>query len=137
MAKCWTYPKAQAVILASWNWSADRKDMEVYGSSGYVKALNQTAFSYRLTREKPEVQENLSPLPATQSEPFGYFANVIKGKIKIAPTDLSSLENNLIVVKILDAARKSAETKSTVMLDMHPSQAIKPSLGTGKEITSY
>src|SRR5579864_1334933 len=31
-----TYPKAQAIIQASWNWPFDRKDMEVYGQTGYV-----------------------------------------------------------------------------------------------------
>src|ERR1700732_331506 len=31
-----TYPKAQAIIQASWNWPIDRKDMEVYGQTGYA-----------------------------------------------------------------------------------------------------
>ena len=31
-----TYPKAQGIIQASWNWPYNRKDMEVYGKSGYV-----------------------------------------------------------------------------------------------------
>ena len=31
-----TYPKAQAIIQASWNWPFDRKDMELYGRTGYV-----------------------------------------------------------------------------------------------------
>ena len=31
-----TYPKAQAIVQASWNWPFDRKDMEVYGQTGYV-----------------------------------------------------------------------------------------------------
>ena len=30
------YPQAQAIVQASWNWPFDRKDMEVYGQSGYV-----------------------------------------------------------------------------------------------------
>lgn len=29
-----TYPKAQAILQASWNWPFDRKDMEVYGETG-------------------------------------------------------------------------------------------------------
>src|SRR5579863_8456086 len=29
-----TYPKAQAILQASWNWPFDRKDMEVYGRTG-------------------------------------------------------------------------------------------------------
>ena len=31
-----TYPRAQAIIQASWNWPVDRKDMEVYGQTGYA-----------------------------------------------------------------------------------------------------
>ena len=31
-----TYPHAQAIVQASWNWPFDRKDMEVYGQTGYV-----------------------------------------------------------------------------------------------------
>ena len=31
-----TYPHAQAVIQASWNWPFSRKDMEVYGATGYA-----------------------------------------------------------------------------------------------------
>src|SRR3954464_3214308 len=30
------YPKAQAILQASWNWPFDRKDMEVYGKTGQV-----------------------------------------------------------------------------------------------------
>jgi predicted dehydrogenase len=29
-----TYPRAQAILQASWNWPFDRKDMEVYGKTG-------------------------------------------------------------------------------------------------------
>ena len=31
-----TYPKAQAIVQASWNWPFGRKDMEVYGQTGYA-----------------------------------------------------------------------------------------------------
>src|SRR5271156_2724206 len=30
------YPKAQAVLMGSWNWPFGRKDMEVYGATGYA-----------------------------------------------------------------------------------------------------
>ncbi len=33
-----TYPRAQAILQASWNWPVGRKDMEVYGERGYVLA---------------------------------------------------------------------------------------------------
>src|SRR5215470_8240270 len=31
-----TYPKAQGIIQASWNWPFGRKDMEIYGQHGYT-----------------------------------------------------------------------------------------------------
>ena len=36
-----TYPKAQAIIQASWNWPFDRKDMEVYGATGSVMTVKE------------------------------------------------------------------------------------------------
>jgi hypothetical protein len=40
---------------------------------------------------------------------------VIKGKIKMTDSDPYSLENNVLVVKILEAARESAEKGKTVL----------------------
>ena len=34
-----TYPKAQGIIQASWNWPYNRKDMEIYGQNGYVLVI--------------------------------------------------------------------------------------------------
>lgn len=49
-------------------------------------------------------------------DPFCYFADVIMGKIKVAKYSVYSLENNLRVVEILDAARQSAKTGKSVSL---------------------
>ena len=110
------YPSAQAICQASWNWPVDRKDLEIYGKKGYVKALNANDLEYRLTREVPKETLRVTKFPTAYDEPFLYFANVITGNIKVEPTDLSSLENNLIVIKILDAARQSASEKKTIYL---------------------
>ena len=56
----------------------------------------------------------VTKFPLDTKEPFSYFANVIRGDIKVEETDLSSIENNLIVVKILDAAKQSAAEGRTV-----------------------
>jgi predicted dehydrogenase len=47
-------------------------------------------------------------------DPFSYFADAIKGNIKVDPYSLYSLENNIRVVEILDAARKSAQKGKTI-----------------------
>jgi predicted dehydrogenase len=111
-----TYPHLQAVIQGSWNWPVDRKDMEIYGQSGYVKVLNANDIEYRLARELPAEEMRVIDFPSAAHEPFNYFANVIRGNFKVKKTDLSSLENNLIVVKILDAARESAKTGKTIKI---------------------
>jgi predicted dehydrogenase len=109
-----TYPDAQAVIQGSWNWPVDRKDLSVYGKEGYVTAHNQHDLEYRLTRSGPRQEIKVTEFPSEAKEPFNYFANVIRGNLKVEITDLSSLENNLIVVRILDAAKQSAAEGRTV-----------------------
>ena len=47
-----TYPKAQAIVQASWNWPFDRKDMEVYGSTGYVITVKRDDVRVRRRRRK-------------------------------------------------------------------------------------
>ena len=111
-----TYPQTQAIVQGSWNWPVDRKDMDIYGKAGYVKALNANDIEYRLNRNLPVQEIKVIDFPSDANEPFNYFANVIKGNFKVLPTDLSSLENNLIVVKILDAAKKSAAEGKTIRL---------------------
>jgi predicted dehydrogenase len=111
-----TYPHAQAIIQASWNWPVDRKDIEIYGKAGYVKALNANDLEYRLKRELPVENKKVTEFPTEAKEPFNYFARVISNQIEVKPTDLSSPENNFIVVRILDAAKKSAQKGKTVKL---------------------
>lgn len=108
-----TYPRAQAIIQASWNWPYGRKDIEIYGTSGAVRAPDKDTLLVRIG-ESPERTEKLPALQGPQHDPLGYFASVVRGEIK--PTGLSSLELNLIVTEILDAARESARTGQTIQL---------------------
>jgi len=110
------YPHAQAIIQASWNWPIGRKDMEVYGKNGYIKALNANDLEYRLDEKLQEKNEKVTEFPDFPKDPFSYFAGVISGRWTVQPTDLSSLENNLIVVSILDAAKQSAKKGKAIRL---------------------
>ena len=47
-------------------------------------------------------------------DPFAYFAAVVNKQISPSPSDPSSLENNVLVVEILDAAVRSAKEKRSV-----------------------
>ena len=111
-----TYPHAQGIIQASWNWPVSRKDMEVYGQTGYAHALNATDLRVRRSSAKADVTQQAEARSAPYDDPFTYLAAVVRGEITVAPTDLSALENNLTVVEILDAAKRSAQTGERVML---------------------
>ena len=107
------YPGSQAIIQASWNWPIDRKDMEIYGRTGQALTVGQKGLRVHLAG-MPEEDRRAPDLKAPEDDFLRYFAAVVRGEIK--PSGLSSLGNNLIVVEILDAARRSAAAGRTVTL---------------------
>jgi len=111
-----TYPDAQGIIQASWNWPISRKDMSVYGMSGYVHADNTRMMRIRPSEDEPESRIEAETFPDHHDDPFSYFAAVVRGTIQ-PESDLSSLETNMIVMQILDAARESAATGRTVSIE--------------------
>lgn len=109
-----TYRKMQGIIQASWNWPFSRKDMELYGTLGAIYQDDPTHMRVRKEGRQPTAFE-ADPRPAPYGDPFAYFAAVVRGQVD--PTgSLWSLENNLIVVEILDAARRSAKSGKTIRL---------------------
>jgi len=110
-----SYPNAQCIIQASWNWPFSRKDMEIYGDIGSIITVNNQDMRIRGKGMEAEKTEKVTSADvAVYEDPFAYFADVIHGKIKMPAYGLYSLENNLQVVKILDAARKSAKSGKMV-----------------------
>jgi predicted dehydrogenase len=112
-----TYPQAQAIIQASWNWPFDRKDLEVYGQTGSAMTVGRDELRVRRGRSREE-QVTAKPLPAPEQDALSYLRAVIMGKAK--PAGLSSLPTNLIVTEILDAARRSAVSGKTISLRAAP-----------------
>ena len=108
------YPKAQGIIEASWNWPVGRKDFEVYGATGYAIATGGDNLRVRLPGAKAEEIRNLPPLKPQEADSISYLIGVARGQFK--PSGLSSLENNVVVIEILDAARESARTGRTITL---------------------
>jgi predicted dehydrogenase len=113
------YDNAIAVIQASWNWPIGRKDMEVYGLNGVVYSDNRHDLRIRISEgydgfseEAMKLEERNAPF----DDPFSFFAGVIRKEIGIPPYDLSSIENNMIVMEILEAAIQSAKTNKTIVL---------------------
>ncbi|MGA9391524.1 MAG: Gfo/Idh/MocA family oxidoreductase [Candidatus Sulfotelmatobacter sp.] len=108
-----TYPKAQAIVQASWNWPFDRKDMEVYGQTGYVITVKRDDIRVRRAGGQEE-QIRAKPLSAPYDNSLSLLKAVVVDGIK--PDGLSSLETNLTVTEILDAARRSAASGKTIRL---------------------
>jgi predicted dehydrogenase len=106
-----TYPGAQAVIQASWNWPYSRKDLDVYGQTGYIQTIAGKAARVRIGKGEEETR-TAGPVAPPYDEPLSYLGAVVRGEIK--PSGLSGLDNNMIVTEILDAARRSAQTGRTV-----------------------
>ena len=109
-----TYPNAQAIVQASWNWPFDRKDMEVYGKTGYVITVKRDDIRVRRREADPEEQIAAKPVPAPYDNELSYLRAVIVDGAK--PDALSSLETNVTVTEILDAARRSAAAGTTIRL---------------------
>src|SRR5688572_19005804 len=109
-----TYKKAQVIIQASWNWPYGRKEMEVYGKTGFVFCRDGKNMQVRVTEKKESQIVTAENLPAYRNDPFIYFANVIRGKIIMNNYDLSAPANNEIVIKILEASKHAAKTGETV-----------------------
>src|SRR5580658_5885241 len=104
-----TYPKAQGIIQASWNWPIDRKDMEIYGTTGYLLAPRRDLL--RMRKADGQEEEVALPAPPPTDPPqdqLTYLVSVVRGERQ--PSGPSCLEINLTVTEILDAARESART---------------------------
>ncbi len=113
-----TYPGAQAILQASWNWPFGRKDMEIYGDSGYIIAKNNHDLVLRNNTIKSDSPRQVTEKDiSVYSDPFSYLADVIRGKIKMPDYGLYSLPNNVMVVRILEAAKESAKSGKTVNIN--------------------
>jgi hypothetical protein len=109
-----TYKKSQVIIQASWNWPFNRKDMEVYGVSGFVICKDRSNMLVK-DSSKDEARILMAPeLRQGLNDPFAYFANLLKGKIQMLEFDLSAPANNAIVMGILEAAKRSAQSGTTI-----------------------
>ncbi len=114
------YKDAVVIIQASWNWPFDRKDMEVYGATGYADTVYvdyaiRDRMMVRLKGEPRAHAETAPPLPATEDDPLHFLVHVLRSG-KTPHGDLNALDTNVTVMKILTAARESARTGRTIKL---------------------
>ena len=93
--------------------------MDLYGVKGVIYAQNKNDLKIRISEGYDGYSEKeikIDNLKAPFDDPFAYFAAVIRGEVIPKPYDLSTLENNMIVMEILDAAIRSADSMKTVKL---------------------
>jgi len=107
------YPGATGQIEASWNWPFSIKDLEVFGEHGYYHAPNGTDITSRM-RENKKGAKTAPALAAPINDPLVYLSAALKGEI--TADDQSSLKYNMIVVEILDAAKRSIKEGKRIVL---------------------
>jgi predicted dehydrogenase len=108
------YPTSTGLIEASWNWPFSIKDLEVFGDKGYMHAFdkNNTLTRINDTQSNANITTALEP---PLDNPVTYLQLVIKNRL-LGINDRSSLKYNMIVMQILDAAKRSvAEGKRIVL----------------------
>lgn len=109
------YPDAEVIIQASWNWPHNVKDMEVYGTTGYVFCENGTQMKVMENEKEGSIVMEAKPLPSGLDDPFTLLKKIVHEHYELGAFDLTSLENNTIVMRILEAARQSAEQNRTLL----------------------
>jgi predicted dehydrogenase len=112
-----TYPRLEAILEPSWNWPYGRKDMDIYGSKGALRLPDGKSIFLR-RGDGPEAPLPAPPLAAPYADALSYLAAVVRGEIR--PSGLSSVEVNLVVTEILDAAKESARTGRRIDLPPGP-----------------
>ncbi len=101
------YPSAVGVIQASWAWTHDVKETDVYAEGGSVHAGRWRQVVERTPDGGPVVRE-LPAIPDPMDNEWSYLRALVQGRCDVDA--LSSLALNLTAVEILDAARRSSES---------------------------
>ena len=63
--------------------------------------------------ESFKLEEREDPL----DDPFAYLAALVRGELSYDKNSLSSLENNMTVMQILDAAVRSSKEGTTILIE--------------------
>lgn len=107
------YDNCTLQIMPSWYWPYSRKDMYIYGSKGYIYQKNGKEMQIMKDAKLGDFFE-APALKTPYEDSFYYLKAAVRGEITVTPQDLASVENNVMVVRILEAAKKSAKTGKAV-----------------------
>ncbi|HRE83456.1 MAG TPA: Gfo/Idh/MocA family oxidoreductase [Opitutaceae bacterium] len=106
------YADVQVTCVGSWSWPYSRKDAALYGERGALVTVNDRHYSIR-NEKQTTAESRVASTPRRDSQRW-YAETIRAGRDPV--TDPSSLANNLIVTKILEAARRSALEGKTIRL---------------------
>ncbi len=109
-----TYPRAQAIVQASWNWPFSRKDMEIYGKTGSVVTVGRDTLKVQKAGETEAKMEKAKAVAPPYDDSLTYLRAVLLEGARV--DGMSSLETNVVVTEILEAARESAKSGKTSVL---------------------
>jgi predicted dehydrogenase len=107
------YPNTPGMIEASWNWPFGIKDMEIFGAKGYIHTFDKDSVEVRVNNNVRSFKAPAWYAPA--DAPVSYFTAALKNPIK-SHNDRSSLRYNMIVMQILDAAKRSIKEGRRIVL---------------------
>jgi predicted dehydrogenase len=111
------YANAVAIVQASWNWPFSVKQLDVYGRTGYAKAIDSDRIEVRKASDPEGRTSNAPGIPSPNDDPLHYFAAILRGDIE-EENSVSSLKTNITVTEILDAAYRSAQTGKAIPLPL-------------------
>ncbi len=102
------------IIQASWAWPYSVKDLQVFGTKAQLYAQNDK----RLLKY---IQHNDQPIVIPTDLPYfehhiQYLAHILKEQ-QPPENDLGSINNNVTVVEILEAAKRSAKEGKAILLN--------------------
>ena len=109
-----TYPKAEVILQPSWNWPVNRKDMEIYGQTGQVMVPQGDKMTVQRWRDPEPTDLPPPPIASPNGDPVSYLAAVVRKEI--VPSGLASLDVNMTVVEVLDAAHQSVKKGKAIKL---------------------
>ena len=88
--------------------------MDIHATGMSLHAGKWDTLQLRSPDSKPTAQP-IIPKPKHLENEWSYLRMLVRGECAIDP--LSSIETNVIVAEILDAARRSAKSSETIYLD--------------------
>jgi len=106
------YKNGVGIFEGSWDLPRGFQDLEVFGRDGSLYVVNGKV-EFRKGKDAPQ-EVALDPLPPERAEPISYIVNCLKNKKPLE--GLVSLDINVGVVEIMDAARTSIKTGTVVRL---------------------